>query len=248
MPNQVINGMDIHYELYGKGQPLILLHGFTATGKQWAPFIKELQAEYHLIVPDLPGHGRSAIPRGSFTHRMAAECMHELLNSLHVSAPYAMGFSAGGMTLVHMATQQPDRLQKIILWSSTTYFPKQCRELMSGVDPEKTTERELPWLVEHAGGKAQCKWVLEQFRSFKDSYDDMNFTPPLLSTIKANTLIIHGDRDEYFPVGIPLSLYDAIPNAFLSVFPNARHFFPEDAIPEVIRQCRAFFAGNWDKT
>jgi pimeloyl-ACP methyl ester carboxylesterase len=51
----------------------------------------------------------------------------------------------------------------------------------------------------------------------------MNFTPPLLSTITARTLIVHGDRDPFYPVNIPLELFTAIPNSHLWIVPNSGH-------------------------
>ena len=59
--------------------------------------------------------------------------------------------------------------------------------------------------------------------AFKDSYDDMNFTPPLLSTITARTLIVHGDRDPLYPVDMALQLYNSIPHSYLWIIPNGGH-------------------------
>ena len=64
---------------------------------------------------------------------------------------------------------------------------------------------------------------MTQFNAFKDNYDDMNFTGPYLSTIKARTLIVHGDRDRFFPVHIALEMYEGIPDSALWVVPNAGH-------------------------
>jgi pimeloyl-ACP methyl ester carboxylesterase len=57
----------------------------------------------------------------------------------------------------------------------------------------------------------------------KDSYDDMNFTEPYLSTITARTLVFYGDRDELFPVDIAVGTYRAIPRAALWIIPNGGH-------------------------
>ena len=62
-----------------------------------------------------------------------------------------------------------------------------------------------------------------EFTNFADSYDDMNFTPPYLSTITATTLIVHGDRDEFFPVSIPVEMYTSIPKAYPWLIPNKTH-------------------------
>jgi pimeloyl-ACP methyl ester carboxylesterase len=72
-------------------------------------------------------------------------------------------------------------------------------------------------------GEAQVREIAKQFAAFKDSYDDMNFTAPYLGTIKARTLIVQGDRDEFFPVNIPVEMYRAIPGSAHWIIPNGGH-------------------------
>ena len=72
-------------------------------------------------------------------------------------------------------------------------------------------------------GGDQARELSTQFTAFKDSYDDMNFTTPYLSTIKARTLIVHGDRDIFFPVAIPVEMYQAIAAAELWIVPRGGH-------------------------
>ncbi|WP_310476086.1 alpha/beta hydrolase, partial [Sandarakinorhabdus sp.] len=60
-------------------------------------------------------------------------------------------------------------------------------------------------------------------RALGFSQDDMNFQPAGLAKIKARTLIVHGDRDPFFPVAIPVSLYQSIPGSALWIVPNGDH-------------------------
>ena len=69
----------------------------------------------------------------------------------------------------------------------------------------------------------QTRILRKQFHDMKDSYDDVNFTQPFLSTIKASTLIILRDRDEFFPVSITAGMYESIPNSYLFLVPNFAH-------------------------
>lgn len=55
-----VNGMQMYYEVYGEGSPLILLHGYENSSQQWHPFISEFAIHFQVIVPDLRGHGISA--------------------------------------------------------------------------------------------------------------------------------------------------------------------------------------------
>src|SRR5437867_6036818 len=99
-----INGMEMHYEIHGHGDPLVLLHGFTGAGADWQYIFTDPPAGYRLIIPDLRGHGRSTNPSMEFTHRQAAIDVVALLDQLDIERCQAIGMSAGGKTLLHIAT------------------------------------------------------------------------------------------------------------------------------------------------
>ncbi len=72
-------------------------------------------------------------------------------------------------------------------------------------------------------GDEQIRQLITQFNAFHNDYDDMNFTAQSLSTITARTLVVHGDRDAFFPVDIPVSIYRSIPDAALWIIPGGDH-------------------------
>jgi pimeloyl-ACP methyl ester carboxylesterase len=125
-----INNFQMYYEIGGDGPPLVLFHGFGGSGKFWDRHSADLMKHYRLIIPDLRGHGRSTNPINQFTHQQSALDVFELLNNLKIDQFKAMGYSTGGMTLIHMATQQPDRVEAMVLIGATSYFPDQAREIM----------------------------------------------------------------------------------------------------------------------
>jgi pimeloyl-ACP methyl ester carboxylesterase len=219
-----INGMQMYYETHGDGEPLVLLHAFGVAGQLWAPFIPELSKHYRLIVPDLRGHGRSTNPSHQFTHRQSALDVFALLDRLGIRTFRAMGVSTGGMTLIHMATQQPARVEAMVLIGATIYFPEQAREIMRKSTVESLTPQDYEQGRQiHKHGDEQIRELRRIFHGFKDSYDDMNFTGPYLSTITARTLVVHGDRDVFFPVDIPVQMFHSIPNSALWIIPNGGH-------------------------
>jgi len=83
-------------------------------------------------------------------------------------------------------------------------------------------------------------------RGFADSYDDVNFTPPYLGTIAAETLIVFGDRDPFYPVSIAMELYRAIPRSYLWVVPHGGHgpVFRDQA-PQFAAIALEFLSGAW---
>jgi pimeloyl-ACP methyl ester carboxylesterase len=242
-----INDMEMYYETYGEGEPLVLLHGFFGHGEAWQSYIDRLSKRYHLIIPDLRGHGRSNNPSGGFTHGQAAVDVFALLDSLGIDRFRAMGISTGGMTLLHMATQQPSRVEAMVLLAATIYFPESARAIMRQHTVDSLTPEQMAHHREHHRyGDDQIRELYSIFYGFKDSYDDMNFTAPYLSTISANTLIVHGDRDVFFPVSIPVEMYRSIPNSYLWIIPNGGHGLPPGYVELVIDHALAFFRGEWE--
>ena len=217
-----VNDMEMAYRVRGTGEPLLLLHGFGGCSLQWEPVIERLSAQYRLIIPDLRGHGGSTNPGKTFTHRQSAEDVAALLDRLGLRRVRAMGISTGGMTLLHLATKHPDRLEAMVLIGATSYFPEEARAIMrqAAREPRSPSPRERSCAVR---GEEQFRELQREFSAFQNSYDDMNFTAPFLGTIKARTLIVHGDRDGFFPVHIPVEMYRAIPGSALWIVPNGGH-------------------------
>ena len=242
-----VNGITMHYEELGAGEPLLLLHGFGMCGRgDWNSIATELAKTYRVILPDLRGHGWSTNPSGKFTMRQSAEDIRALLDALGLRKVRAMGISAGGMTLLHLATKYPDRLDKMVVIGATTYFPEQARRVIGG-EAAAPMPKEVREMFDRCAsrGAPQVRDLSAQFLGFKDSHEDMNLTPPYLGTIKARTLIVHGDRDEFFPVDIPVTMYTSIPGSQLWIVPGGDHVpIYGKRTPEFLRFTREFLAGT----
>jgi len=242
-----INGMEMYYEISGEGEPLVWLHGFTGIGAHWQLIFTEQPEGFRLISPDLRGHGRSTNPSRQFTFRQSALDIFALLDSLGIERFKAVGMSAGAKTLLHMATQQPARVEAMVLVSPAHYFPAEARAAMALITVESRTEQDWQMLREwHKHGDDQIRALLEQGNALKDSYADMSFTPPYLSTISARTLIVHGDRDPIYPIHIPVEIYTSIPRSFLWIVPNGGHgpIFGE-VRERFVETALAFLRGAW---
>jgi len=214
----------MYYEEYGVGKPLVLLHGFGGCVQNWHPFTAKLSERHRVIVVDLRGHGHSTNPENKFTHREAASDVFLLLEKLGVGQFSAMGISSGGMTLLHMATSQPKRIDSMVLISATTHFPDQARAIMRGASFGTMPQQVQEMYRECAKrGEEQIRQLIAQFNALHKNYDDMNFTAQSLSTITARTFVVHGDRDRFFPLEIAVSIYRSIPDAALWIIPGGEH-------------------------
>jgi pimeloyl-ACP methyl ester carboxylesterase len=220
---ETLNGVQLYFEVHGSGVPLLLLHGFSGSSQDWMASRTEWGTQFQLMVPDLRGHGRSSILSRPFRHEDAAEDMFALLDHLGIGACKGVGISGGGNVLLHMATKQPERVKAMVLVSATPYFPAEARHIMSQY-ADSLPEQQLEILRRrHSGGDVQIKAILASTKAFANSYDDMNFTPPYLSTIKARTLIVQGDRDPLYPVEISAEMAKAIRQSSLWIIPNGGH-------------------------
>lgn len=219
-----INDIDMYYVIRGEGEPLVLLHGWMGVGANFELIFKKPPENYRLVIPDLRGHGRSTNPLKIFTFRQSALDVFALLDRLGIERFNAMGISLGANTLLHMATQQPTRMNTMILISATPYFPEQARAIMRMMTPENRPEEEWEQMrAWHKYGDEQIQTLWRLGNEFNESYGDMNFTPPYLSTITAKTLIVHGDRDPLYPVQLAVDMYSAISNSYLWIIPNGSH-------------------------
>jgi pimeloyl-ACP methyl ester carboxylesterase len=219
-----INGIELNYESTGEGEPLLWLHGFMGAGPDWQYIFSEPPAGFRLIAPDLRGHGASTNPSGKFSFRQAAEDVLALLRHLELERVKAIGLSGGGITLLHMATAAPRCIESMVLVSSPPYFPEQARALQRQTSESMFSAREMDLMRKrHRFGEAQIQQLFACGRALADSYDDVNFTPPYLATIGAETLIVFGDRDPLYPVSLAFDLRASIPRSQLWVVPNGGH-------------------------
>src|SRR5690348_8084486 len=109
-----VNGYRMHYELYGDAsrEPVTWLHGRRGSGQDWKYiFVNGPPAGFRLIGPDIRGNGASTGFAGIHSFRQSARDMFELLDHLGIPRIKAIGLSGGGVILLHMATQQPDRIE-----------------------------------------------------------------------------------------------------------------------------------------
>jgi pimeloyl-ACP methyl ester carboxylesterase len=226
MPSFHANGIDIHYEVHGDGEPLVLLHGYSGTHADWAHALDlaGLGRRFRVIAPDARGHGRSTNPGGAFSFRQCALDVLALMDHLGIERFSAVGASLGAKTLLHVGTIAPERTATMVLVSAAPYIPAGARELQrAAARAERSAEEWALMRARHAHGDDQIRALFELPARFAEVFDDMSFTPPLLSTIRARTLVVSGDRDPFYPVELAVEMYRAIPRATLWVIPNEGH-------------------------
>ncbi|MCJ7737018.1 MAG: alpha/beta hydrolase [Anaerolineae bacterium] len=229
-----VRDLDLYFETHGRSdaEPLVLLHGFTGTGQEtFGPFIDQLGEYYRLIIPDWRGHGRTTNPSGEIVHSELARDTAAFVTALGLTRAHFCGHSSGAMLLLFLALERPDLVHSLTLVSGTYTFDDhvkaQVREIMTSV-PLEWTEYLKTWHGE-THGPNYAHIIVNLWADSVLRPDELPFTPDDLGKITCPTLIIHGDRDSFFPVYVPVTMYQAIPNAELCILPKCGHGVPPES-------------------
>lgn len=110
-----VDGIKLHYLIAGKGDPVLLLHGFGETSHMWLPLIDKLAANHTVIAPDLRGFGDSDAPVGGYTKVAMARDIHALMATLKIAKVKVVGHDIGLMVAYAYAAQYPAEVERIAL-------------------------------------------------------------------------------------------------------------------------------------
>ena len=110
-----VNGIRLHYLIAGKGDPVVLLHGYAESSHMWLPLIAKLADKHAVIAPDLRGFGQSAAPEDGYTKAAMARDIHALVKSLGYGRIRLVGHDIGLMVAYAYAAQYPDDVDRLVL-------------------------------------------------------------------------------------------------------------------------------------
>lgn len=111
-------GKRIEYTLQGKGNTIVLLHGFIESKNIWNEFVSKLSAEFTVIAVDLPGHGQSEVIDEVHTMQLMAEVVKSVLDHEKVGSAVVVGHSMGGYVALEFARIYPEAVKGIVLFHS----------------------------------------------------------------------------------------------------------------------------------
>ena len=115
-------GHALHFEMRGEGEPVLLIHGLGSSGGDWAFQVPVLESRFRVIMPDLPGCGRSGMASAGCSIGALAESLWALLDHLQVVRPNVIGFSLGGAVALEMALQRPAAVPRLVLINSLASY------------------------------------------------------------------------------------------------------------------------------
>jgi len=110
-----VNGVRLHYLVAGKGDPVVLLHGYAETSHMWLPLLAKLADRHTVIAPDLRGFGDSAAPADGYTKAAMARDIHALVKRLSYNRIRLVGHDIGLMVAYAYAAQYPGEVDRLVL-------------------------------------------------------------------------------------------------------------------------------------
>ena len=122
MPTVKTNGITTHYEISGKGQPLVLIHGVSFDHKMWQPQISYFSKKYRVLAYDVRGHGQTESSDGDYSADLLANDLKALLDNLNIQKPIVCGLSMGGLIAKMFAVRYPTQLSALIIADSAVKF------------------------------------------------------------------------------------------------------------------------------
>ena len=210
-----VRGIKIYTEEYGKGKPVILLHGNGGSISSMASIIPFFSKNYRTIAIDSRAQGKSIDPADSLSFEMMADDVAALLSNMKIDSAYVVGWSDGGIVALELAMRHPEKVMKLAatganIWpDSTAIVPEVWKSdkkyYNSQKDKPKTTSEE-----KHA-------WKL-----FMLDWNQPTISLASLNKIKSPALIICGDHD-LIRIEHTVQIFQNIPKAELWILPNSGH-------------------------
>lgn len=237
---RLANGIRLAYVELGdpKGEPLLLLHGYTDTSRSWSVMAPHLNG-YRLIIPDQRGHGAADAPECCYGPTQFAHDAKLLMDSLGLKRAAVAGHSLGSMVAMAMAADYPERVSAIVLIGSTALAPvkpgawlyDQVVALKFPLDRSTAFMREWhpsnqPTSVDPAFAEAVMEDILLiRPHVWRGVMRELMQLPVARHAhdVKARVLILSGGKDPLFPAEHHAALLKAFPNAEAHVFPEQGH-------------------------
>jgi pimeloyl-ACP methyl ester carboxylesterase len=246
-------GARIHARSLGEGPPLLLLHGMGSSSADWLPIAPELEANYHLLLVDMRGHGQSSLAtNGDYAISSMAADVGIVLDAFGIEQTHLLGLSLGGCVALQFVVDNPGRTKRLVLVNT---FARLRSTGMGGLRSRLTrlyaAARDMDRLAWYVASSLFDNPEYQRITYQRMRHNDLGAIRRTmiailrfnvlkqLHRIQSPTLVMVGDRDKTVPRRCAVDMMARLPNAQMRVISDAGHALPYD-------QPEAFLATTFD--
>jgi pimeloyl-ACP methyl ester carboxylesterase len=211
----------IYYEIYGNGQPVVLLHGgLFGSIMEFSDLIDKLKANFQVIAISTRGHGKSEIGTEPLTLDQRANDALAVINTVTKDSVIVIGFSDGGYSAYNFGAMYPERVKKMIVIGAGELRPG-LRAF--NLTAKQAIEMDKPFWEQQLTLMPEPARLEDLFTQVANCYNHVTVSKDLLSRIKCPVMVVSGDQDGGNPVERVVSAARYIPNHQICIIPNAGH-------------------------
>ena len=216
-----VNGVRIWYAVFGRGEPVIMLHGGLANANYWGHQVRALQRRYQVIVMESRGHGRSSRNQEPYGYDLMASDVVGLLDHLKIRKAAIVGWSDGAIIGLDIAMKHPERVTKLFAFAANSD--------PSGVADIAASDVFNTYIARAGEEYKRLSPTPTEYKSFVAEITRMwesqpKWTASDLAAIKVPTWIVDGDHDEAIKRENTEFMAANIPGAGLLIQPQVSHF------------------------
>lgn len=216
-----VNGVKLYYEVYGQGEPLLLIHGNNSSMASFNNQLEVLSKKYQVIGLDSRGQGNSTSNDTKLTYELMADDVNDFLDQMNLKNVNVLGWSDGGNIAVILGMEHPDKVKKMAIMGTVLYNNK------TSVDPKinKILNQQVKEMKANGISENDMNYRLKMLL-----LTEPNIDPDELKKIQAPTLVMAGEHD-VMPEKHTKLIADKIPNGKMLIFKGGDHEAPKN-MPE----------------
>ncbi len=217
-----VNDIQMYYEIFGEGKPLVLIHGGLGNADYWESQIAAFSEQYQVIAPDSRGHGRSTFSEQTIGYSLMASDVLALMDHLGVEKFDLVGWSDGGIIGLDLAINHPERVNKIVAYGANY----SVSGLRSDIEEDETFNTYIEKTIEDY---LKLSPTPDQLDPFLENISTMwstepEYTSEQLGGITVPMLILDGDNDEAILTEHTEEMAGLISTSELFLIPGTGHF------------------------
>lgn len=226
----ISEGTRIYYEVYGNGDPIVLLHGgIMGSMDEMSDFIENLKGSYKVIAISTRGHGKSEIGKLPITYELKANDIIKVINENSNDSVSIIGFSDGAYTGYKVASLYPNKVKKLVAIGAGEQVPGLRKVVFSGEVFDANNE----FWKKKLSIMPEPNRIKEFWSSMENFYNTMSASKELFKTIKCPVLVMAGENDRNAPLPTVITAYNMLPNSQLCIIPNTGHVVFMENFPAV---------------